>query len=341
MKLYIMKNIGTSITLSGASMKNRFKRITIIIGVITTLLIIILGISFVNHKIQLSKEDKVFVPNGKMVDVNGHKMHIYIEGKGNGTLVFMSGGGTCSPVLDFKSLYSLFSDEYKIVVVEKSGYGFSEISEASRDIDTILEETREALSKAGVHEPYILFPHSMSGIEALYWVQKYPDEIKGIVGLDMAVPQAYEDYSINHFMLNISAFASDIGITRFFPSIANDSAAIKYGTLTQEEKNLYRTIFFRRTLTKPMIAEINEIKISAEKVKKNNIPSVPMLFFVSNGDGTGWDKDKWIDIQMAYFKTSHSNKNKLIKLNCGHYVQDIEYERIARESRQFIKDIIG
>lgn len=32
--------------------------------------------------------------------------------------------GTCSPILDFKSLYSLLSDEYKIAVVEKFGYGF-------------------------------------------------------------------------------------------------------------------------------------------------------------------------------------------------------------------------
>jgi hypothetical protein len=322
-------------------MRKKIKRVRIIIGAIVGLLIIFIGISLINHKIQLSKEDSIFVSNGKMVEVNGHKIHIYTEGHGNETLVFMSGGGTCSPFLDFKSLYSLLSDEYKIAVVEKSGYGFSEISNVKRDIDTILEEDREALSKAGLQAPYILFPHSMSGIEALYWTQKYPNEVKGIVGLDMAVPQAYEKYSINHFMLNISSFVSNSGITRFFPSIVDNSASIKYGTLTQEEKNLYRVIFYRRTLTKPMIAEVNEIKTSAEKVEKNGMPSIPMLFFISNGDGTGWDKDKWTDFQISYLKTTNSNKNKYIKLNCEHYVQDIEYERIAKESRQFVKEIIS
>lgn len=49
------------------------------------------------------------------------------RGRGDKTLVFMSGGGTCSPILDFKSLYSLLSSEYKIAVVEKFGYGFSDI----------------------------------------------------------------------------------------------------------------------------------------------------------------------------------------------------------------------
>ena len=31
----------------------------------------------------------------------------------------------------------------------------------------------------------------MSGLEAIRWKQKYPDEIKAIIGLDMAVPAVY------------------------------------------------------------------------------------------------------------------------------------------------------
>lgn len=55
-----------------------------------------------------------------MVEVNDHNMHIYVEGQGDTTLVFMSGGGgTSSPMLDFKSLYSLLSDKYRVIVVEK------------------------------------------------------------------------------------------------------------------------------------------------------------------------------------------------------------------------------
>ena len=31
----------------------------------------------------------------------------------------------------------------------------------------------------------------MSGLEAIRWKQKYPDEVKAIIGLDMAVPGVY------------------------------------------------------------------------------------------------------------------------------------------------------
>ncbi len=74
------------------------------------------------------------------------------------------------------------SDEYKIAVVEKFGYGFSDVVDKSRDIDSVLEDTRATLNAAGLHAPYVLCPHSMSGLEALYRAQKYPEEVTAIIG---------------------------------------------------------------------------------------------------------------------------------------------------------------
>src|SRR5690625_2434228 len=233
-------------------MRRIMKRLVIISIVVISIMVLIILISYTNHRIQLSKEDDRFIPVGQVVEVNGHPIHVYTEGDGEETLVFMSGGGTSSPFLDFKSLYSLLSDSYKIVVIEKAGYGFSEVTDAERDIDTILSETREALFKAGVEGPYILFPHSMSGIEALYWIQTYPDEIKAVIGLDMAVPKAYENYDINMPLIRLGQFAAHTGIIRWIPNVS-ESDAIQYGTLTDSEKELYRIIFYRRTSTKNMV----------------------------------------------------------------------------------------
>ena len=316
-------------------MSKGIRMLKYLVGGITGILILMIGISFINHKIQLSREAEIFKFNGELVEVNGHGIHVYSEGEGSDTLVFLSGGGTCSPVLDFKSLYTLLSKEYQIAVVEKAGYGFSEVSDVSRDIDTILEETRTALSKAGLEPPYMLFPHSMSGIEALYWAQEYPEEVRGIVGLDMAVPEAYEDYSVNYFEMNLGAFGSRIGITRFFPAVVESSSAIQSGILTAEEKDVYRAVFYRRTLTRSMMSEVNAIHENAKKVKENGVPNIPMLLFVSNGEGSGWGSEAWIGYQ-----TDYSDESDLIaqsKLDCGHYVHDIEFERIAVESRQFIE----
>lgn len=321
-------------------MKKFLKKIGIIFIVIILFILFVMLISFGNHKIKLKKEEKLFKTNGKIVEVNNHNINVYISGNSNSdiTLVFMSGAGTCSPTLDFKTLYSLFENDYQIAVVEKAGYGFSDISDINRDIDTILFETRESLNKAGIKSnKYILFPHSMSGIEALYWANKYPDEIKGIVGLDPAVPKAYENMKINSLLFNLAKIGADIGLTRFIPSIVDSSSAIKDGKLTDEEKELYRIIFYRRTATISMLNETKSIKENAKKLEKIDNTNVPMLFFASNGDGTGYSKEEWRRFIIDYIDSKQNGNYKI--LDCSHYVHNIEYQTIYEESLNFINKI--
>lgn len=319
-------------------MKKIVKIIGFSLGLIICLLVLSISISFFNHTVQLAKEKSLFISPGTMVGVRGHQMHVYKEGSGKATLVFMSGGGTSSPVLDFKSLYSLLSDYYIIAVVEKAGYGFSDDSNASRDIDTLLYETRAALSKAGLKTPYILLPHSMSGIEALYWAQQYPHEVTGIIGLDMTVPESYNNVTFNRFIISLSAFGSRIGITRFFPSIVNSSASIKNGSLSEDDKDIYRAVFYRRTMTKAMQREVQSIQANAQKVFQAGLPKIPFLFFISNGEGTGWDAATWINAQKSYIEATEGNA--YIALDCSHYIHAIEYVKIAKESIRFIEKVI-
>ncbi len=305
-------------------------KILLAIAIITFVLLLVI---YINHKIHLNKEQKLLLPISTMVEIDGHNMSVYIEGSGEKTLVFMSGGGTCSPILDFKSLYSLLSDKYRIVVVEKFGYGFSDVVDKKRGIESILADTRAALKAAGIEAPYILCPHSMSGIEALYWAQQYPEEILAIIGLDMAVPKSYQDYSINMTMLKLSQFASAIGITRLLPGVS-DSDAIINGTLSNKEKEIYRAVFYNRTATITMLNEVKSIKENASKVESDNIPQIPMLLFVSNGEGTGWDRETWRSCQKEYI--ANIANSKMIELDCPHYIHDFEYQVISEKIFEFL-----
>lgn len=307
--------------------KTRKKGVSVMLLVVAAIIVLFAGI-YVNHRICLGRESELLTPLGQMVEVDGHNMSVYVGGNGDKTLVFLSGGGTCSPILDFKSLYSLLSDKYRVVVVEKFGYGFSDVVDKERDIDSVLADTRAALKAVDVEGPYVLCPHSMSGIEALYWAQEYPEEVSAIIGLDMAVPEAYEDYKIQMPVLKISQFAANVGITRLIPGVS-DSDAIKNGTLSDEEQAIYRAVFYKRTVTKTMLNEMKSIKANAKKVASGDKPSVPMLLFVSDGSGTGWDKESWRNYQKRYIE--NMDHASMIELNCPHYVHDYEYETISRK----------
>ena len=298
-------------------------------------LVLLLAVCALNHRIQLKREEPLFTPFTKLVTVDGAQMSVYVGGGGKHTLVFMSGGGTCSPALDFKALYSQLTDTCQIAVVEKFGYGFSDRTNKSRDIDTLLENTRAALAQAGLEPPYILCPHSMSGLEAVYWAQQYPDEVQAIIGLDMSTPAAYEEMTISAPLLRLLQFGGAVGLTRFIPGLS-DSAAIQSGALSEDEQGVYRAIFYRRTMTDDMINEALWVKDNAKAVAGGGIPQVPLLLFCSDGSGgTGFSKEDWRAIQAGF--AAECSDAQLIELDCGHYIHDFEYKRIAAE----IKDFLG
>ena len=106
--------------------------------------------------------------------------------------------------------------------------------------------------------------------------------------------------------------------------------------LTDEEKEIYRAIFYSRTATTTMMNEVSSIKENAKIVEEGGIPQIPMLLFVSNGMGTGWDKETWRSYQLEYAEMVESGN--VIELDCSHYVHDYQYEKISEEIIKFISN---
>ena len=116
----------------------------------------------------------------------------------------------------------------------------------------------------------------------------------------------------------------------------SESDAIKYGTLTDNEKEIYRAVFYNRTATVTMIDEVKRIQENAKIVAQNGVPQVDMLLFISDGTGgTGFDKETWRRIPEEYI--SEVNSGTYIELDCPHYVHDHEYEKIREEIKNFLE----
>jgi len=60
---------------------NILEIIFIIILIVCGLIGVLLVTSTINHNYQLRKEAKKYPPPGKLVKVNNHKTHIYVDGK--------------------------------------------------------------------------------------------------------------------------------------------------------------------------------------------------------------------------------------------------------------------
>ncbi|MCL1694657.1 alpha/beta fold hydrolase [Lysinibacillus sp. BPa_S21] len=251
-------------------MKKIFKKI--VIYFIAVILIGLVAI-FSYHRYQLSKESKHLDTNGTLVEVDHQKINVYTEGDGQDTYVFMAGSGVAAPIYEMKGLYSQFSQGHKIVVVERAGYGYSDVSKDERDMDTVLAQTREALLKSGNKPPYILVPHSISGVEAIYWAQKYPKEIKGIIALDIGLPSQYAEHkmgAVDLWTVKGMNLLTKLGVHRLAPSKVYNQQVIKQSFLSEKEKEIYKALSYKQIFNDDMKNEL--LQVYENSIKSEELP---------------------------------------------------------------------
>ncbi len=304
-------------------------------------MVLIVGIAFISissymeHRELVEIEKEQYPAPGILVDVNdnGEKVHVYTEGQGDHTLVFMSGLGTSSPYYDFKVLYNKLTDEHRIAVVERAGYGWSDLTESPRDINTVLEETRKALTLSGETPPYILFPHSLSGLEAIHWANEYPEEVDAIIGLDPLVPAYALEDEVETSFSPVIDFLMRSGLVRSQPEVFTvNFPAMKKGHLSEEEAEIARTIFYRRVQTDNMKDELERVNTNAQTVSEQGQIDIPFHVFISREN----EDEKWAESLVNY---AEKTGGQSFILDGGHYIHLDQPELIAERSREIIRKV--
>lgn len=271
----------------------------------------------------------VLKPNGEFVTINGHKIHVYRTGNVNGPkLVFMAGSGTVSPVYDFKLLYQKLSEKFRIIVVEKLGYGYSDICEAAGDIDSLVSVQKQALDMLDEKGPFILLPHSMGGLEALRWSQLYPDDVKALIGIDMATPISYNrwtDADVNKRKKLLTTLKK-FKLYKLSTASFNDS-------LDDVEKAQLRLLQKRNAFNECYGCEADNVKKNAAIVGESDYKKIPTLLFCSNGKQTF---KNWLEDQKEFAGIMNAN---LISYDCGHYIHHYKSEEMSSEIEKFVSQL--
>ena len=295
-------------------------------------ILLFLGATFIFHRISLEKEEASLTPMGQQVLVNGHQINVYVEGDGLETIVVLSGAGIASPILDFKEVSESLSKQYKVVIVERAGYGYSDDSNHSRDVMEVLSETRQALSQANITGPFIILSHSIASLESLAWQEKYPNEVKALIGLDWALPSSYENLKDNQTLLTVAYWSSKIGLLRYFP----ESFYIKNQTLTETERKQYRFLAYKQLMSQAMLHESQTVKENAKKVTSSINPKIPTLLLVSNGEGTSFSQSEW-QRYAERFASDQSNV-QVVYMDAPHDLYHYQSDAIVSRIKEFLEN---
>ncbi|MFD4366669.1 alpha/beta fold hydrolase [Rhodococcus sp. NPDC058521] len=159
-----------------------------VLAAIVAIVVVLIVASTAYHHWQTPRDKQAIEqengPVHRYVDVDGHRMSVAIQGTGPRTIVLMPGLGTPEPILDFAPLARRLAEKNTVVTIENFGLGLSDETDSSRTSENIVSEIRTALEELDRSGPYVLMPHSISGLYATWWATNRPDEVSAVVGID-------------------------------------------------------------------------------------------------------------------------------------------------------------
>lgn len=128
-------------------------------------------------------------PLGRYFDVRGRRLLLHRSGSGSPAVVFLPGGGAVG--LDYLNVQERAAALTTSVLYDRAGTGWSDAVELPRTSAQVTDELRELLRTADVPAPYLLAGHSLGGLYARHYAQRFPDEVSALLLLD----PAHEDYN--------------------------------------------------------------------------------------------------------------------------------------------------
>lgn len=132
-------------------------------------------------------------PAGRLIDIDGHRIHIWCIGRGRPAVLLEAGLGANH--LDWIRVQPPLSASTMVCSYDRAGYGWSEAGPKPRTLDRVTGELRALLAAAGVPTPVVFAGHSFGGLVGMAFAERYPEAVAGLVLVDSMHPQQYERFA--------------------------------------------------------------------------------------------------------------------------------------------------
>ncbi|NVK08916.1 MAG: alpha/beta hydrolase [Tenacibaculum sp.] len=292
------------------------------------------------------------VPPGKLVDVNGTKLHIRAEGEKNDlpTVILEAGANSHTDMLHW--IAEGLKKNMRVIRYDREGKWFSESSKDSITSEFYAHQLHELLEKNGEKPPYILVGHSMGGPYNQIFRDLYPNEVKGMVFLDSSHPEQWERLAQKELIpkeqinfLKITAIISDMGIRGIYNKITSPKAKndglpkdchIRNLNLASYSGKVYHRYLKEKRINKSILERAGQAK---------SLDSLPVLVFTATEQynkpqkeryrKNGIDPDKqiqlWLDIQKELAELSTNSKQFVIEASHGTIITKKENAEIINK----------
>jgi pimeloyl-ACP methyl ester carboxylesterase len=157
-------------------------------------------------------------PPGQLFDVGGYRLHLYVAGEANPTIILDHSLGGIEGYFLAEELAKLA----RVCIYDRAGYGWSDRSPHPRTSSQIVAELDTLLTQAGIEPPYILVGNSFGSYNVRLYAHRFPEKVIGMVLTDglhekgmlkMSIQlQALKLFFVSGFLM--STLGSMLGVIR-------------------------------------------------------------------------------------------------------------------------------
>lgn len=314
-----------------------------------TFIVLLLIVGFVFERISRNDAEKIN-PDGSFAEVGDHRLHYFKKGKQGPTVVFETAFDPAGH-LQWYNIQQELPTSYTSLSYDRAGILWSDRGHNPKLGEQIAEELHLLLEKTNVPKPYILVGHSFGGTLVRFFVNKYPEDVAGVILVDSQCPNDEKYLSPELFkMVNqglpggFLKFANNFGLTRLMFK----------NMFPKDKKYQYQNAIMPALLYKSADAVLEEQdqmpSIKKEASKINSFGVIP-LYVLTAADEKRYDsfikdgklklemKNAWAKMQKDLLLLSTNSKQILVP-NSGHYINQEQPKVIENAINDMIKKII-
>ena len=272
----------------------------------------------------------------QMISLQEGRVHIDIVGQGS-SIVLLPGLGEACPCIEMKPFAQALMADFQVITFEPFGYGGSDPATTPRTIENMAEELHAALSQLKI-EKYAIAAHSISGLYALHYLNRYPQEITAFIALDMSVPQQFatefarQELTAAAQMRKEQLNAADqAALDQIRQEAVGFLKMMTDHPYTEEEMAVYGNMAVKCAHDPTVLDELERIAENNDKVKELRVPDeCPALMLIAR------ENTKRLAQWEEWHRAVSGASTEIHILECDHYVHLMKTQETAALIRRLL-----
>ena len=255
-----------------------------------------------------TRRDLAATPHpGRLVDVGGHRLHLWCTGAGAPTVILENGLGGSSASWGFvQPEVARFT---RVCSYDRAGMGYSDSGPSPRTARRIASELAVLVDRSSVGPAVVLAAASSGGLNVRVFASDHPGRVAGLVLVDAShEDQAHEVPRIARFVPLLSA----VGIFR----LLDVSFGLSLDSLPPSSQHFERATRFRAAGYQAAADEITNIHETASQVRTSRRRLTIPVVVVTGARGA---EGTWANLQRDQVTLSETGC-QIIAERAGHLV---------------------